>query len=281
MLPAFLKLFDGLPAILVVAQRVVWTVPAALILALLINGVRSLRISPRTLGWLAVSGVLIGTNWLVYVWAVGQARIVETSLGYFINPLINVAIGMLFFREKMSLLQVSALGLALAGVLNQTLLVGAFPWVALALAGTFAAYGLVRKLTDVAPAAGMVWESALLLVPALACMWWLAGQGQPLGGGSWELTVLLMLAGPATAIPLILFAGGARKLPFATLGLLQYVAPTLQFATGIYFGEAFTPAHAVTFTLIWLGLALYTWGSFRALAAARHPGGQTKETPTG
>lgn len=281
MLPAFLKLFDGLPAILVVAQRVVWTVPAALILALLINGIRSLRISRRTLGLLAVSGLLIGTNWLVYVWAVGQSRIVETSLGYFINPLINVAIGMVFFKEKMSLIQISALGLALAGVLNQTLLVGAFPWVALALAGTFAAYGLVRKLTDVAPAAGMVWESAILVGPALICMWWLAGQGQPLGGGSWELTVLLMLAGPATAIPLILFAGGARKLPFATLGLLQYLAPTLQFATGIYFGEPFTPAHAVTFSLIWSGLALYSWGSFRALAQARNRLLQTKETPTG
>ena len=271
LLPAFLKLFDGIPALLVVAQRIVWTLPAALVLALAINGVRSLPVPWRTLGLLAVSGLLIGTNWMVYVWAVGQDRIVETSLGYFINPLINVALGVVLFRERLSWMQAGALGLALLGVLNQTVLVGVFPWIALALALTFAFYGLVRKLVVVAPAAGMVWESALLFGPALVAMAWLAHQGQPLGGGSWQMAGLLMLAGPATAIPLILFASGARALPFATLGLLQYVAPTLQFATGLYFGEPFTPAHAVTFGLIWSGLVLYTVASLRAA--------RTKKTP--
>jgi chloramphenicol-sensitive protein RarD len=206
---------------------------------------------------------LIGGNWLLYVWAVGQNRIVESSLGYFINPLINVAMGVAFFREKLTKWQIAAIALATAGVLNQTFLVGAFPFVALGLALSFAAYGLVRKLAQVDPAAGLFWESVVLLLPAIGTIWYFAHKGLPIMGGSTGMATLLLLLGPATSIPLILFAVGARGLPFTTLGLLQYLAPTLQFTTGILLGEAFTPAHAVTFALIWTGLAIYSFATIR------------------
>lgn len=269
LLPAFLHLFAPLPPLEVTAQRIVWTVPCALVAAIVLGGVTSLKISRKTLLLLALSALLIGGNWLLYVWAVGQNRIVESSLGYFINPLINVALGVAFFREKLTKWQIAAITLAATGVLNQTFLVGAFPYVALGLALSFASYGLVRKLAQVDPAAGLFWESIVLLLPALAVIWWFARAGLPIMGGSTGMAALLLLLGPATSIPLILFAVGARGLPFTTLGLLQYLAPTLQFTTGIMLGETFTPAHAVTFALIWTGLAIYSFATIRgALQAA-------------
>jgi chloramphenicol-sensitive protein RarD len=268
LLPAFLHLFSALPPLEVTAQRIVWTVPCAFGAAVILGGVKSLKVSSKTLLLLALSALLIGGNWLLYVWAVGQNRIVESSLGYFINPLINVAMGVAFFREKLTKWQIAAITLAAAGVLNQTFLVGAFPFVALGLAISFAAYGLVRKLAQVDPAAGLFWESVILLAPALVAIWWFAKSGLPIMGGSTNMTLLLLTLGPATSIPLILFAVGARGLPFTTLGLLQYLAPTLQFTTGIVLGEAFTPAHAITFALIWSGLAIYSFATIRAALTA-------------
>ena len=264
LLPAFLHLFSQLPPLEVTAQRIVWTLPCAFGAAWVLGGLKSLRVSPKTLLLLALSALLIGGNWLLYVWAVGQNRIVESSLGYFINPLINVAMGVAFFREKLTKWQVIAIGLATLGVLNQTFLVGAFPFVALGLAISFAAYGLVRKLAQVDPAAGLFWETIVLVGPALVTLAWFARAGVPVMGGSSGMALLLLTLGPATSIPLILFAVGARGLPFTTLGLLQYLAPTLQFTTGILLGEAFTPAHAVTFALIWCGLAIYSIATLRA-----------------
>lgn len=267
LLPAFLKLFAHLPPLEVTAQRIVWTLPCAALAVRLFGGWRDLRVPRKVLGSLALSAALIGGNWLLYVWAVGQSRILESSLGYFINPLLNVALGVVFFGERMNRLQIAAIALAAAGVANQTLAVGAFPWVALGLAGSFAAYGLVRKTAAVTAPAGLFWESAILTLPAMVALWFLAASGQPAMGGGGATSWLLLLTGPATAIPLILFAIGARGLPFMTLGLLQYIAPTLQFTTGLAFGEPFTPAHAVTFALIWSGLALYTLAAVRAARA--------------
>ncbi len=264
LLPAFLHLFAKVPPIEVTAQRIVWTLPCALIAALILGGFASLRITARTLALLALSAALIGGNWLLYVWAVGQDRILESSLGYFINPLINVCMGVAFFRETLTKWQIGALTLALLGVLNQTFLVGAFPYVALGLGFSFALYGLVRKLAPVQPAAGLFWESAILFVPALAMIVWHVQSGGPVMGGSTGMMGLLVLLGPATAIPLILFATGARGLKLTTLGLLQYLAPTLQFSTGLALGEHFTPAHGVTFGLIWAGLALYSVATFQS-----------------
>jgi chloramphenicol-sensitive protein RarD len=271
LLPAFLHLFSHLPPLEVTAQRIVWTVPCAFAAALVLGGMKSLKISRKTFLMLALSALLIGGNWLLYVWAVGQNRIVESSLGYFINPLINVALGVAFFREKLTKWQVAAISLAAAGVLNQTFLVGAFPYVALGLALSFASYGLVRKLAQVDPAAGLFWESVILLLPAIATLWWFAQSGLPIMGGSTGMALLLLALGPATSIPLILFAVGARNLPFTTLGLLQYLAPTLQFTSGIMLGETFTPAHAITFALIWSGLAIYSFATIRAAVQAQRP----------
>jgi chloramphenicol-sensitive protein RarD len=261
LLPAFLHLFAAFPPLEVTAQRIVWTVPCALLAALYLGGAKSLRLNRKTLLLLALSALLIGGNWLLYVWAVQQNRIVESSLGYFINPLINVALGVAFFGEKLTKWQIAALALATAGVLNQTFLVGAFPFVALGLALSFASYGLVRKLAQVDPAAGLFWESIILLLPALCIIGYFAKAGLPVMGGSLSQSALLLCLGPATAIPLILFAVGARGLPFTTLGLLQYMAPTLQFATGIALGESFTSAHGLTFGLIWTGLAVYSYAT--------------------
>jgi chloramphenicol-sensitive protein RarD len=269
LLPAFLHLFSGLHPLLVTAQRIVWTVPCALLAAIVLGGTQSLKVSRKTLLLLALSALLIGGNWLLYVWAVGQDRIVESSLGYFINPLINVAMGVAFFREKLTKWQIIAITLAAAGVLNQTFFVGAFPYIALGLATSFAAYGLVRKLAQIDPAAGLFWESVILLIPALMTLVWFGQQGVALMGGSTGMAFLILTLGPATSIPLILFAVGARGLPFTTLGLLQYLAPTLQFATGIALGEAFTPAHGVTFALIWSGLAVYSFATIRGAMTAQ------------
>lgn len=264
LLPAYLHLFGHLPPLEVTAQRILWTVPAALVAALMFGGRASLKVAPRTLRLLALSAVLIGGNWLLYVWAVGQSRIVEASLGYFINPLINVALGVMLFGERLSRWQMLAIALATAGVVNQTVAVGAFPYVALALAGSFALYGLVRRQAPVEPGAGLFWESAMLLLPAMAVIGWHLAAGGPVQGGSAGMALLLVTLGPATAVPLILFVVGARGLPMSVLGLLQYVAPSLQFATGLALGEPFTPAHAVTFALIWAGLAVFSWATIRA-----------------
>jgi chloramphenicol-sensitive protein RarD len=264
LLPAFLHLFSKIPPLEVTAQRIIWTLPCACLAALLFGGFASLRITARTLALLALSAALIGGNWLLYVWAVGQDRILESSLGYFINPLINVCMGVAFFKEKLTKWQIGALILALLGVLNQTFLVGAFPFVALGLGFSFALYGLVRKLAPVQPAAGLFWESAILFLPALMIIMWHMQSGGSVMGGTIGMMGLLVLLGPATAIPLILFATGARGLKMTTLGLLQYLAPTLQFGTGIALGEHFTAAHGVTFGLIWAGLALYSVATFQS-----------------
>jgi chloramphenicol-sensitive protein RarD len=273
LLPAFLHLFSALPPLEVTAQRIVWTVPCALAAAIFLGGIKSLKVSRKTLLMLALSAVLIGGNWILYVWAVGQNRIVESSLGYFINPLINVAMGVAFFREKLTKWQVLAISLATAGVLNQTFVVGAFPFVALGLAITFAAYGLVRKLAQVDPAAGLFWESIILLAPALVAIWWYAQAGLPIMGGSTNMALLLLTLGPVTSIPLILFAVGARGLPFTTLGLLQYLAPILQFTSGILLGEVFTKGHALTFALIWAGLAIYSFATIKGSMQAASENG--------
>jgi chloramphenicol-sensitive protein RarD len=269
LLPAYLHLFANLPPLEVTAQRIVWTVPSAFLAAIMMSGLKSLQVTHKTMMLLGLSALLIGGNWLLYVWAVGQNRIVESSLGYFITPLINVALGVVCFGEKLTKWQIAALSLATAGVLNQTFLVGAFPFAALGLALTFASYGLVRKLAQVEPAAGLFWESLILLGPAVLTIWWFAQSGVAIMGGSTLTAIMYMSLGPTAAVPLILFVIGARGLPFTTLGLLQYLAPTLQFATGIVLGEHFTPAHGVTFALIWSGLAVYSFATIRSAMKAQ------------
>lgn len=221
------------------------------------------RASWRLLGTFAASALLIATNWLIYVWAVHEHHVVEASLGYFLNPLLNVALGVLVLRERPSVWQWLAIGLAAIGVSWLTWQTGRMPWIALALGGTFAVYGLLRKTSSLGPLEGLTLET-LMLAPVAVFM--LAVNTAPVnpdvtGTFWWPQSVwtwfLMLLSGPVTAVPLVAFAAAARRLPLATLGLVQYMTPTLQLLQGVWlFGEAFSLERAIGFGFIWSGLLL-------------------------
>jgi len=276
--PVYWHLLRSVPALQVMAHRVIWS-------ALLVAGwlwlrhgngwLRAIAAQPRALAALALSGTLIAFNWCLYIWAVNAGHVVETSLGYFINPLLNVVLGVVVLHERLRRLQWIAVGCAAVGVAWLTWSAGSPPWIALGLAGSFGVYGLVRKLVAVDPVAGLGLESLYLLLPSLAYVLWAeAGHG---GGfaGQWSLgvDVLLVLSGVVTAVPLIGFAYGVRRIPLSVVGLLQYIAPTLQLLLGVwFFHEPFDAARALGFGAIWLGLALYAgeglWRSRRKVVVA-------------
>ncbi|HSS12455.1 MAG TPA: EamA family transporter RarD, partial [Rhizomicrobium sp.] len=246
----------------ILAQRIVWSVPTALVLVMLAGKGQELfelRKQRRVLFTLLASSFAIAANWTIYIWAVTNGRVLEGSLGYFINPLITFLFAALFFGERFRPLQLAAVGIAAAGVANQALVVGEFPWVSLSLAITFGTYGAIRKTTPVDARVGFAME-AIWLAPAAALylLFFLPQGVSAFGDNTPGYVTLLMLAGPFTAAPLILFAMGARRLKLSTLGLLQYIGPTLQFILALVWGERFTPAHAVTFGLIWLGVIVFT-----------------------
>ncbi len=260
--PLYFKALRGVPPPEVLAHRIAWSVVfmAALVTALRRWGevVRQLRV-PGTVPTLAASAVLISTNWLVYIWAVGAGHVLEASLGYFVNPLVSVLLGVYFLREPLSRRQLVAIGLAAAGVLALMLHVGRPPWVALALALTFGLYGLLRKRAQVDATTGLLTEVVVLLPAAAAWLAWQAWRGTLHFGTEPVTTALLAAAGVVTAVPLILFAVGVRRLRLATIGLLQYLNPTMQFAMAVFvFGEAFSRWHAAAFGCIWASLVVYT-----------------------
>ena len=261
-LPLYFKLLGETSPPVILAHRIVWSVPTALVLIVAAGKwgeLTGLWRSPRVMFTLLASSLAIATNWTIYIWAVTNGRVLEGSLGYFINPLITFVFAAIFFGERFKPLQLVALGMATAGVLNQTLVVGEFPWVSLSLALSFAIYGVIRKTTPVDSRVGFGME-AIWLSPVAAAylMFFLPGGTQAFGNGDPGYVVLLLLAGPVTAAPLILFAMGARRLKLSTIGVLQYIGPSLQFVLALLLGEAFTPAHAVTFGLIWLGVVIFT-----------------------
>ena len=262
-LPIYWKALAGVPLVEVLAHRVSGTV---VFTALLLAGLRqmpelghALR-SPRERLSLLASGALIAVNWGVFIWAVGAGRILETSLGYYLNPLVNVLLGTLFLRERLRRAQAISVALAGAGVLVMLVSHGKLPWIALALAASFGLYGLLHKLTRVRPIAALAIETGALAPAALA---YLCFATEPAGGalvtGSALARTLLVLAGPVTALPLLWFASAARRLRLSTLGLFQYLAPTLALLLAVFlYGEPFTQAHAIAFLLIWSALALYS-----------------------
>lgn len=266
-LPLYFILLAGVTAGEIVADRVVWSL-VLLICILAIAGrfgkLLAVLRTPRTLGLLAISAALISVNWLIYIWAVQNGHVLASSLGYFLNPLVNVLLGVVVLGERLKRMQMAAVALAAAGVAVLASGAGTGLWISLSLAFSFALYGLVRKIAPVESLEGLTVETALLTPLALAYMAWLASNDALIFGDAAGLTALLVLAGAVTAVPLLLFAGAARLLPYSTLGLLQYLAPTLQFLLAItVFGEAMTTAHIVCFALIWLGLALYVFSSVR------------------
>jgi chloramphenicol-sensitive protein RarD len=214
--------------------------------------------SPRQLGLFAFSALLLSGNWLLYVWAVNNHRVVDASLGYFINPLVNVLLGYVVLHERLRRGQWLAIGLAALGVAWLTLQAGQLPWIALTLAVSFGLYGLLRKTATLGSLEGLALEVLLLAPIALPLLGWRLAEGRAGVGADATTLGWLLLAGPLTALTLLLFAAGARRLPMTSLGLLQYISPTLQFALGVWlFHEPFDAARLAGFALIWAGLALY------------------------
>lgn len=268
-LPLYLKLVQDVDVREVLAQRIIWSIPAALIAVFAFSGVkRGLReigaaMRPGMLGALTLSALFICANWGAYVWLVMEARVIEASLAYFLSPLIGVAIGVVFFGETLRTSQTLALLLAAVGVIVQGVALGGVPWPTLFLCLTWSLYAVIRKRAPVPAATGLLVETLALAPIAGVLLWW-AAQSAPIAlGADLNHTLLLMLAGPITAIPLMAFAFGARRVSFVALGLLQFLTPTLQFSIGIAFGEPFTLLRAVSFTLIWAGLGLFAWDTWK------------------
>ena len=218
---------------------------------------------PRTLALLFGSAILISINWLLYVVAVTSGRTLEASLGYYINPLMNMAAGALFFRERIDRFGLTAIALAALGVVVQTVAVGHPPLLSIGLAISFCGYGLIRKQVRADAQTGLFVETAILTLPALAYVIWLQRQGLGHFGADARTTILLLCAGPLTVAPLVLFSWAARRLPLVALGFLQFIAPTLQFFVGVAAGEAFTPLKAAAFAFIWLGVGVFAFGAWR------------------
>lgn len=269
-LPLYIHLLKAVPALQVLAHRVLWSLGLLLLLILVLRRARPILAAARgrTLLLLVGSALMIGINWIVYIWAVQNGHVLEASLGYFINPLVNVALGFAFLGERLRRLQLAAIAVAAAGVLVLAVSGGGALWLSLLLALSFGLYGLLRKVAPIDALGGLTVETLLLAPFSIALLLHASQTGVNAFGQSAHLDWLLALAGVVTALPLLLFAAAARRLPLATLGLLQYIAPSLQFAEAVLiFGEPVRPVHIVTFTLIWAGCALYAFDSIRAARA--------------
>jgi len=270
--PVYFKALQHVAATEILAHRMVWSlafVTAVLALRRHWAWLRTVLQRPTLVGRFAATATLVSVNWGVYIWAVNAGHIVDASLGYFINPLVNVAFGALLLHERLRAAQWIAVALAAAGVAWLTWHAGALPWIGLTLALSFAAYGLLRKTASLGAAEGLALETALLAPLALAYLAWLgAGGHSAFVDGSASTRWLLAASGPVTALPLLAFAAGARRIPFSMLGLLQYIAPTLQLVLGVWlYREPFDPGKALGFAAIWLALAIYSaeglWRTWR------------------
>lgn len=269
--PVYFKLLGHVPALEVLAHRVLWS--AVLLLGLILaqgqwSALRAEFRDPRRLCFYLVTALLISGNWLLYIWAVQHGRILEASLGYYINPLVNVLLGVLFLRERLNPRQWSAVALAAAGVLVLVVGHGVLPWISLTLALSFGGYGLLRKKAGHAATLGLCVETVLLAPLALVFLAGLAARGGgALGGANGQTDLLLLAAGPVTVAPLLLFLQATRLLRLSTVGLIQYLTPTLQFLLAVaLYREPFTPIHLAAFGCIWLALALYSidaWFGYR------------------
>jgi chloramphenicol-sensitive protein RarD len=270
-MPLYFRAVASVPPLELLAQRIVWSV---LLLAVVVaclgrsgEAVRCLRV--RRTRWLLFAGtLLIAANWFVFIYGVSIGQIVQNSLGYFINPLLNVLLGVLFFRERLRPVQWLALAMAGTGLVYLVVVLGEVPWIALFLGSSFAAYGVIRKIAPINTLVGLTAETLLLLPAALAALAWWAWQGQlVLGTQGPTVDLLLVASGAVTAVPLFCFGQAARRLPLSMLGFLQYLAPSLQLLLAVLlFKEPFLPAQQISFGLIWAALVLV---SVRALLTRR------------
>lgn len=269
LLPLYLRAVSqaGPDSLEIIAHRAAWSVPWAGLLVLVAGqGRKALAVfrTPRTLGLLTASALLVAANWGLFVWAVGHGHVIESSLGYYINPLLNMALGAVLFRERLDGFGKTAIGLAVLGVVVQGVALGHVPLIGLTLAISFAGYGLIRKQVAAEAQTGLFVECLLLLPLAFGYILWLQGHGAGHFTATPRATLLLMLAGPVTVVPLTLFSWAARRLPLSTVGFVQFICPTLQFMIGAEGGERLTPTLIASFSLIWLGVAVYVAGAWRA-----------------
>ncbi|MCZ7377328.1 EamA family transporter RarD [Micromonospora sp. WMMC250] len=272
--PLYLKLLRPAGALEILAHRVVWSVVfVALLLGALRNVgfLRALLRRPWAMAGMVAAAALIAVNWGTYIYGVNSGRVVETALGYFINPLVVVLLGVTVLRERLRPAQWVALGIGASAVVVLTVDYGRLPWLALTLAFSFAGYGLVKKRLGLPPAEGLFVESAVLALPALGYLAWLTARADStFGHVSAGHTALLVLAGAATAIPLLMFAGAANRLPLSSLGMVQYLAPILQLGCGVLiFHEPMPPARLAGFGLVWLALIVFTTDAVRTSRRTR------------
>jgi chloramphenicol-sensitive protein RarD len=281
--PVYIKWLQAVPAVEILAHRMVWSLAfVALLLTLQRhwNWVRGALASPGVVIRFAASAAVVSINWGIYIWAINSNRVVDASLGYFINPLVNVLIGWLLLRERLRPGQWFAVAIAASAVAWLTWQAGTLPWIGLVLALSFGSYGLLRKTAPLGALEGLALETALLFPLASGYLAWLAAQQQnTFLAAPASLQWLLLAAGPVTAVPLLLFAAGARRIPFSLLGLLQYIGPTLQLLLGVWlYHEPFEPAKAAGYALIWAALALYSAESlWRGWWRVRRPPGQSAQ----
>ncbi len=278
-LPLFWKLVDDVPAGEILAHRIVWSlVFMLLILAALLKvpsftlELKGLLKNRKRLIGISLASIFISINWGLYIWAVNSDRVIEASLGYYINPLVSILLAVIVLKEKLSGLQTLSIILAGAGVLVLTFSFGTFPWVAIMLALSFAFYGLIKKMVQVGALVGLAIETLLITPFALLFLSYVHGVSGVGGafGGELGVTLLLLLSGVVTAVPLLLFASGAKRIPLSMVGLLQYFAPTIKLIMGVYlFHEPFTDAHLVAFACIWVALGIYTYTLMRGWRVRR------------
>ncbi len=262
LLPLYWKALHRIAALQLISHRIAWSFVLLMILLALMGQVRAFRSAAfhrKTMVLHGAAAALLGANWLVYVWAVNAGFVVETSLGYFINPLLSVVLGVMFFGERLRPAQWTSVAIAAAGVAYLTYDYGRPPWIALALAFSFALYGLVKKTASLGPIQGLGLETGLLFVPAIAVL----GLAERTGGGfltgsGWGTILALVGTGVVTTVPLLLFASSARRIPLVWIGILQYIAPTLQFFLGVFvFKEAVSVHTLIGFSAVWAALALF------------------------
>jgi len=271
-LPVYFKLLGAVPALEIIAHRVIWAVPLLVVIMMFRRQMMEYWRAISTWGtlrWMVISAVLMSSNWLLYVWAVNSGQILAASLGYFLNPLLNILLGTVFLGEKLNRTQWLAVGVAAAGVV--VLAIGALGtlWISLTLASSFAIYGLIRKTAPVGSVPGLAIETSLLLPLAISAAVYFADQPAHPGWGSDNRTSLILAAGGlVTAVPLLLFATAARKLPYSVMGFIQYIGPTIQFLLGVFlYGETLSGPRLICFVLIWAALAIFSWDGIRRMRA--------------
>ncbi len=273
-LPLYMKALADVPVLEVLAHRVLWSVPVALVILIWLGRTDDLRAAlrrPRLLAMAALTAALISVNWAIYVWAIQTGHALEAALGYYINPLFSIFLGRVLLGERLRPAQWAAIGLAAVAVAMLTWEQGRLPVVALSLTLTWGLYAYFKKSLPLGPNQGFTLEVLILLPLALGYAGWLVATGQSSFGTGAGVTALLAGCGVVTAVPLMLYANGAKLLRLSTIGIMQYIAPTMIFLTAVFlFGEPFGRARAIAFPMIWAALVIYTWSLIRQARAPRH-----------